>query len=306
MTGLLALALMGTAAAEPAAVEVKAPPAAVMIGTPVELEGVATYPASATLSFDPTAQATGAVAALEAGFAEPVVEGGTKRQAFKLKVAAFELGMVELPPLAWTLKSPDGSLASVKSPPVRFESVGPPGAQAEGQDIRDIRGPLAPPWWLYAAPAALALAAAYGLWAWWRRRRSEGGPNAGEPVDSRRPHERALDELRALHSAEVPVKEFYIRLTDILRRYFEARFGVDAAVLTTGDLLKRLREAELDRPVVARCREVFEHADLVKFARWVPATPEIRKDWGEAERVVLETKPPEPQPAPAPAPAARP
>lgn len=302
MIRLLALALLGgsAAAAEPA-VELKAPAAAVMIGTPVELEGTATTPAGATLSFDPTAQATGAVTALEARFAEPSVEGGTKRQAVKLTVAAFELGMVDLPPLAWTLKSSDGSLATVKSAPVRFESVGPPSAQAEGQDIRDIRGPLSPPWWLYAAPVALILAAACGLWAWWRRSRGEGGPASTATVDTRQPHERALDELRALHSAEVPVKEFYIRMTDILRRYFEGRFGVDAAVLTTGDLLKRLREAELDRPVVARCREVFEHADLVKFARWVPATPEIRKDWGEAERVVLETKPPEPQPASVPA-----
>lgn len=302
---LLAIFLLPAALAfaEPASIELKPPPAAVTIGTPVELEGVARIPADVVLSFEPPAGDTSPVVALSARLGDAAVEGGTKRQPVLLTVAAFELGVVTLGEQTWTLRATDGAPAgALKSPPVRFESVSPPGASGEGVEIKDIRGPLAPPWWLYALPLVLLAAAGY---AFWRRRRegpAEGG-GAGAPVDTRKPHERALDELRELHEAQVPVKEFYIRLTEILRRYFEARFGVDASVLTTGDLMRHLREAEVDRSVVARCREVFEHADLVKFARWVPATPEIRKDWTESERIVQETAPPEPKPEPPAVPA---
>lgn len=268
------------------------------IGVPVELEGIARFPEGASLSFQPPAVDSAPVAALGASFGSSEPEGTLRRQSLRLTVAAFELGVVTLEPLAWTLRAADGSTTELKSPPVKFESVGPPGAQTPEADIRDIRGPLSAPWWLLVIPLALLAAAAWGLWRWRKSRRPEEGLEAED--DRRLPHERALDELNALYQAELPVKEFYSRLTDILRRYVEERFGVSASVLTTGDLMRQLREVELDRGLVARCREVFDHADLVKFARWVPAADEIRKDWSEAEHLVRETAPPPPEPKPAP------
>lgn len=285
---LAALAVLALfAAAETATIELKPPAGPVIIGTPVELEGKAQYAERLSLSFRPPEPSTGAVAVLGAELGPVELDGGAKRQTVKVKVAAFELGMVSVPSLVWELRGETDQVEPARSAPVRFESVGPPGVKPD-QEIRDIRGPLAPAWW----PLALLLALLAGalVW-WWRRREKEGSLAAAAAVDNRLPHERALDELHRLFQSELPVKEFYIRLTDILRRYFEGRYGIDAAVLTTGDLMRHLRSVELDRPLLARCRDIFDHADLVKFAKWVPSTAEIRKDWTEAEQLVQQTAP---------------
>ncbi|MBI4345697.1 MAG: hypothetical protein HY553_02505 [Elusimicrobia bacterium] len=299
MTLLTIAAALALAQDPSVTVELQPPPAAVAIGMPVELEGTARYPERFELSFQPPASSTGAVAVLGAELGGVEIDGGQKKQSIRVRVAAFELGPVAVPPLTWRLQAADGTGHDALSAPVRFESVGPPGATPEA-GIRDIRGPLGVAWWPLVLLAAALAAAGF---AWWRKRRGEGGLGAApSEVDRRLPHERALDELHALYTANVPVKEFYIRLTDILRLYFEGRFGVSATVLTTGDLLRRLRDCEIERPLLAHCREVFDHADLVKFAKWIPATPEIRKDWTEAENLVRQTapKPPPVETAPAP------
>ncbi|MCX5789261.1 MAG: hypothetical protein NTX64_12255 [Elusimicrobia bacterium] len=298
MSLLLAMlfALGAPAHAERASFELKPPPGAVSIGAPVELEGTARFGEKLVLSFDPAAQSSSpavVVVGVEPGPARS--EGGQTVQPVKLRVAAFELGVVTVPALHWTLAADDGTKQTLDSPPVKFESVGPAGAGKEGSDIRDIRPPLRAPWWLWGGPLAL-LAAAAAAWHW-RRRKTAAAGAAPQAVDKRLPHERALDELNLLYNSQVPAKEFYSRLTDILRIYFEARFSVAATVLTTHDLMRGLREAELDRPVLLRCREVFDHADLVKFARWIPNLNEVGRDWSEAEHIVRETAPPPPKPA---------
>ena len=279
MTFACVAVLALAASAEPASLELKPPPTPVVIGTPVELAGSAKLPEGWGLAYEPPQNSSAAVTVLGVKL--------DKGQA-KVTVAAFELGMVALPEAGWQARSPGGESQEVKVAPVRFESVGPPDVKAD-QEIRDIRGPLRPALW----PVALALAVLIAAAVWWWRRRGilEEGETQAPVVDHRLPHERALDELNALFQAELPVKEFYIRLTDILRRYFEGRFGISAAVLTTGDLMRQLRKSELDRALLGRCRDVFDHADLVKFAKWVPTTAEIRKDWTEAETLVRQTAP---------------
>ncbi|MBI4423637.1 MAG: DUF4381 family protein [Elusimicrobia bacterium] len=301
-TAILSLLLAaGSAAAEPAgSFEFRAPTGTVSIGAPLALEAVARFPDRFSLSFEPAGQETKPVQLLDARLGAVESAGGRKEQRVAVTVAAFELGVVTLPELSWTLTAPDGTRETLRSPPVRFESVGPEPDPGDPSEIRDIRGPLGLPWWAVALPVAALAAAIVGAW-WWRRGRGTLGAPSPRPEDKRLPHERALDELRRLRQEEPPPKEFYIRLTDILRQYFEGRFGVSASVLTTSDLLRRLREVEIDRSTVARCREVFERSDLVKFARRLPSAGETLQDCADAERVVNETAPkPPPEPAAAP------
>ena len=61
-------------------------------------------------------------------------------------------------------------------------------------------------------------------------------------------------------------KEYYTRLTDTLRIYIKERFGFSAMEMTTREIINRL-QAE-DPMKVAELREVFETADLVKFAKY--------------------------------------
>ena len=77
----------------------------------------------------------------------------------------------------------------------------------------------------------------------------------------------AIDEIKSERiTAEGNQKEYYTRLTDALRIYLEERFGFSAMEMTTREIIERLQSE--DPMKVAELREVFETADLVKFAKY--------------------------------------
>ena len=77
----------------------------------------------------------------------------------------------------------------------------------------------------------------------------------------------AIDEIKSERiTAEGNQKEYYTRLTDALRIYLEERFGFSAMEMTTREIIERLQNE--DPMKVAELREVFETADLVKFAKY--------------------------------------
>lgn len=77
----------------------------------------------------------------------------------------------------------------------------------------------------------------------------------------------AIDSIKESHlSIEGDQKEYYTRLTDTLRMYMQERFGFSAMEMTTSEIISRLQTE--DPMKVAELRELFETADLVKFAKY--------------------------------------
>ena len=77
----------------------------------------------------------------------------------------------------------------------------------------------------------------------------------------------AIDEIKQTQLSVVgDQKEYYTRLTDTLRKYLEERFGFSAMEMTTAEIIDRLSTE--DPMKVAELRELFETADLVKFAKY--------------------------------------
>lgn len=177
---------------------------------------------------------------------------------------------------------------------VEVESVLP--ADGEVTDIRDIKPitkvdePL--PWtWLAAGGGALLLLAGLGVW-WWRRSR------AAQPARPPRPaHEvafAALDDLRGTDFADPDaVHSFYFRLSEILRTYVEARFGLNATDLTTEEILAQLREGQHFLPQADVLRRFLLATDQVKFADHHPAKEEIHAAYEDALGYVEATQPTE-------------
>jgi hypothetical protein len=89
------------------------------------------------------------------------------------------------------------------------------------------------------------------------------------------PRERAMHELEDLLSRDLlgrhMVKEFYVELTMVVRRYIERRHGVRAPEQTTEEFLEAVQQDTRFAPAtVARLRAFLEAADLVKFAAHRP------------------------------------
>lgn len=144
--------------------------------------------------------------------------------------------------------------------------------------LRDIKEP-AP----RRGPGVFALAG--GLFALlvagvlaWRIGRRRAEPLPSEPVvvapppAPPDPYDIALARLDAIgHErwGERDVARHYEAVTDTLRDYLESR-GVPARERTTSELRWQLPPAMLAGGVRHRFEEVFDDADLVKFARWRP------------------------------------
>jgi hypothetical protein len=122
------------------------------------------------------------------------------------------------------------------------------------------------------------------------------------------PFERAIEELKALEiitpSHQEEYKQYYSRLTDVVRRYLEEEAKITALESTTDELLLKLnalkesKKLELERETIKNLKTVLQTADLVKFARSTPEFGTTAKDRELVEGVLIETKEALPEPTP--------
>ncbi len=118
------------------------------------------------------------------------------------------------------------------------------------------------------------------------------------------PHVIALQDLDKLKEAQLwqhdKVKDYYTRLTDIIRNYIEERFGLPAMEQTTYDIISAFvqRKNLIDDVSMKDLREILELADLVKFAKLTPLPDDNHMSINHAYQFVDLTKieeKPEPQ-----------
>ena len=85
------------------------------------------------------------------------------------------------------------------------------------------------------------------------------------------PHQVAMNEIERIKGerkwAEEDSKEYYTQLTDTLRNYIHERYGFNAMEMTSAEIIERLLQ-EQDETALAELRQLFQTADLVKFAKW--------------------------------------
>ena len=277
MLPALALALWpGLASAQaPASVAVAASTTSAVLAQPIVLQAQGAGDYKYSLDLEKSATDLYTIAKVE--------PAGTN--AFKVSVLPLAEGKVPVT-LVWDVEGQ----AAVESAPVVLDVSAPPLDNPELSDIKPPQKarPLLWPWLLLAAAVAAA-------W-WWRRRQAaQAQEAAAAPVDLRPPEAAALEDLEALERSELwpqgRYREFYFRLTEIARVYLERRFGLPATRLTSAELHRQLKQAELDRAVTSALRELFDRADLVKFAKVAPETAWGAHDVETARRIVRETTP---------------
>lgn len=86
-------------------------------------------------------------------------------------------------------------------------------------------------------------------------------------------------------------KQFYTRLTDILRTYLEGRFGINAMEMTSSQINNALAANPETRDSKKLMTEILQVADFVKFAKAVPMREENLRNFNYAVDFVELTKP---------------
>lgn len=108
------------------------------------------------------------------------------------------------------------------------------------------------------------------------------------------PHVRAIIDLDRLKS-EKPWqrgqnKEFYTKLTDIIRTYIENRFKINAMEMTTAEILPQFKKDKNTQSVYQNLRQILQTSDLVKFAKFMPEENENELSIMNAYLFVNQTK----------------
>ena len=115
----------------------------------------------------------------------------------------------------------------------------------------------------------LLLAGLVAALVWWlsKRRKEQEAAKVKEPAHITAL--RNLDKYRGdKYWAPEKQKAFYSGVTDTLKTYMGARFGVDAPEMTTAEVFDALKgEKDITPEVYESTKELFEIADFVKFAK---------------------------------------
>lgn len=215
---------------------------------------------------------------------------------YQYRLEPFLSGHYEIP--AFTFEFHDVNDPATKheltSEPIAVEVTSLLGDQRANLVIEDIEGVVDMPkpghrWWLWI-PAMLVAATIPAGWLLLRRRRAKAPTGTYVPA-----HEIAYGNLRALVARNLVeqgrIKEFYERISTILRYYIEHRFSLHAPERTTEEFLGELRFTKVlassDKTVL---EEFLTHCDLVKFAKHEPATEQIQRTFDLVKDFIERTK----------------
>ncbi|HEY3389254.1 MAG TPA: hypothetical protein VGK38_06755, partial [Prolixibacteraceae bacterium] len=187
-------------------------------------------------------------------------------------ITCFDSGAHYIPPFYFKVKKA-GSIDSLRSNDLTLFVKFPAVDMKKGPV--DIKKPFAAPITLKEiAPWLLGIiliGAVVFLIIYAISRRNKNKPLFQRPPKPKLPaHVIALQELDKLKGEELwqheKVKDYYTRLTDIVRVYIEDRFTIAAMEQTTFEILNsfKAKESLVDGNAVNELKEILEVADLVK------------------------------------------
>ena len=145
---------------------------------------------------------------------------------------------------------------------------------------------------IFSVLAIVLLVVLSGLACWWLK---QGNPVI--PLMRRKPklppHQVAMQEIQRIKDerswATEDSKEYYTQLTDTLRTYIQDRYGFRAMDMTSTEIIDRLTE-ENNTEALAELTELFQTADLVKFAKYTTPINENDAHLLTAVQYINETK----------------
>lgn len=150
----------------------------------------------------------------------------------------------------------------------------------EDEKLADIKGPIKIPfdvWPVILGTLVVLIAAAAGIFLlfWIKRRGKKQKVIPAEDIfKGIPPHEWAYSELDKLLERKLLEKglhkDFYIAFSEILKRYLEGRYRMDAMEKTTDEIRENIAKAKINSQYCREALSIFEECDLVKFAKYIP------------------------------------
>lgn len=217
---------------------------------------------------------------------------------YEYEISVFDTGKFTIPPfpVAYFPTDSTGDYKIIEANPINIyvESV----LQGDSKELKDVKPPIYIPFdYVFAISLAVIiislLVAAFFAYRFYRNKK-ESGYLFKTPEPKRPAHEIALASLEALLAKDLTgngeVKQYYIELSEIIRRYIEGRFFIPALEETSFEILTEIRNQELSDELYDLLVEFLELSDMVKFAKQIPGEQEHERSAQIARQFIDETK----------------
>lgn len=219
---------------------------------------------------------------------------------YQYRLEPLKIGKAQLPSFlfeaipAATDGAEDKKKIRLETDPVDIEVVTLFTDQPEQIELADIQDVVDMPsrinlWWI---GAIALLVAAIVIFLCRRRKRAQ----LQKPRVYKSAHQLAGELLHRLVEANLiekgRTKEFYQRLSNILRHYIEDRFSLMAPERTTEEFLYELQYSRSELSITDKeaLAEFLNHCDLVKFAKHQPTSDQVTYTVELAEDFIAKTK----------------
>lgn len=237
---------------------------------------------------------------LRTSFTRDTVDLGSGRVQinYKIPVQAFDSGFYQLPQFIYvsgrdTARSNVVSLKvmpvpglTAESPLVGYADVMDPPGRTFFDKVPDVIYNF---WWLILLAIAVIAATVFLI----IRFRTQGTLLPAKPKP--KPYDVAMREMNALKAQKLweggHDREYFTRLTDILRTYLEGRFGINAMEMTTRQIEEKISADSRIKDKKKYVSQVLAIADFVKFAGARPLAEDNVKSFDNAMNFIQETKP---------------
>lgn len=204
-------------------------------------------------------------------------------------IVPYESGENELLPVSITYGN-----QTIKAKIMRFEvrSILPENANG----IKDLKGQIDMPRnWLFFSIVGILILLISGSSLYFIKRRSEARETLTLPKIERPLHEVAYERLAQIEQMDLIdddlMKEFYSRVSQIIRAYIGERYEINALESTSYELTQMAEIQEQLELIQDMLRELLRSSDFVKFAKYTSDHAEARKFLNLARKFVDETAP---------------
>lgn len=128
----------------------------------------------------------------------------------------------------------------------------------------------------------------YMFYFYWKKQKNKEKPVSVPKIS---PFDFAILSLKKLDEGNYlkdgNIKEFYVKLTDILRRYIEDEHDIPTMESTTDEIMVSVQRIDFSKEIKDKIRELLKESDFVKFAKYKPEERKHAYYRNTAEQIIL-------------------
>lgn len=296
-SALLAIAVLfisSAVSAQEVSATLKADSSHILIGDFLNVKLTIRSSSDVTVTMPTVADTVGNLELVKASKIDTAVDGNFKTLTQTFTVSAYDSGNYHAGPLRVLFKTKNGISDTLLSDSVLITVATLPVDTSKA--FKAIKNPIEVPYTLaefvpVLGGGILLVAILIAIIYYIRQRRKNRKPKIIErPKPKDPPHVWARRELKKLEEEKLwqkdEIKNYYSRLTDILRLYLEYRYNWFALESTTEKIKEDIDAYKIEAEAKQNLLTVLNEGDLVKFAKHIPMPDSNVKMMEKAYRLI--------------------